>query len=209
MRQVAVEQPAVDATMTHDNQEPGACTACALHATRTQVVQPDGPGQGLMAVGEAPGAQEDAQGVGFAGTAGRTLDRVLAEYGIPREGYARTNIVRCRPPDNRRPRRAEIQACSGWLDATLTAFAPRVLLAVGHTATRHLLPYWKDNHLGRLRTLLDTRPDVAELPRYRGTPVVPMPHTSGLSWNQRQRDGRPVSELGRTAVELAVGLAAR
>ena len=195
--------------MAPHNQDPGTCTACALHATRTQVVQPDGPGRALMAVGEAPGAQEDEQGVGFAGSAGRTLDRVLAEYGIAREGYARTNIVRCRPPDNRRPKRTEIQACSGWLDATLMAFAPRVLLTVGHTATRHLIPEWKDNHLGRLQALLDARPDVAELPQYLGKPVVPMPHTSGLAWNQRQRDGRPVSELGRAAVGLAVGLAVR
>lgn len=195
--------------MSQYNQDPATCTACALHATRTQVVQPDGPRLRLMAVGEAPGAQEDVQGVGFAGAAGRTLDRVLAEHGIPREGYARTNIVRCRPPDNRRPQRAEIQACSGWLDATLTAFAPRVLLTIGHTATRHLLPYWTDNHLGRLRALLDARPDIAELPHYRGTPVIPMPHTSGLSWNQRQRDGRPVRDLGRTSVALAVDLAGR
>lgn len=186
---------------------PEHCTACALCETRTQVVLPDGPRHGLLAVGEAPGQQEDISGVGFAGTAGRTLDRALAEHGVPREGYARTNIVRCRPPDNRRPRRAEIDACSVWLTETLQTFAPGVLLAVGHTATKHLLPYWKDNHLGRIRALLEQRPNVAELPHYQGIPVIPMPHTSGLAWNQKQPDGTPVSHLGRSAVALAVAIA--
>ncbi|MFV8836061.1 uracil-DNA glycosylase [Aquisalimonas sp.] len=188
---------------------PEKCTACALCETRTQVVLPDGPACGLLAVGEAPGHQEDVTGVGFAGSAGRTLDRVLAEHGLGRDAYARTNIVRCRPPDNRRPRRAEIDACSPWLTDTLRAFTPGVLLAVGHTATKHLLPYWKDNHLGRIRTLLAESPSAGDLPCYRGVPVVPMPHTSGLSWNQKQPDGTPVSHLGRSAVALAVALASR
>lgn len=188
---------------------PEHCTACALSQGRTQVVLPDGPTGGLLAIGEAPGRQEDLSGVGFAGTAGRTLDRVLAENGVPRDGYARTNIVRCRPPDNRRPKRAEIEACSGWLTETLRTFAPNVLLAVGHTATRHLLPYWKDNHLERIRTLLGEQPEARDLPRFQGVPVVPMPHTSGLSWNQKQPDGTPVSHLGRSAVALAVTLASR
>lgn len=188
-------------------QGPEKCAACALSQTRTQVVLPDGPRHGLMAVGEAPGQREDEAGVGFAGPAGRTLDRVLAEHGLGRMDYARTNIVRCRPPGNRRPRREEIAACSGWLTETLAAFAPRVLLTVGHTATRSLLPYWKDNHLGRIRALLDARPAAPDLPVYRGTPVIPMPHTSGLAWNQRQPDGSPVSQLGRECIALAVSIA--
>lgn len=159
-----------------------------------------------MAVGEAPGRHEDEQGVGFAGPAGRTLDRVLADHGLERRDYARTNVVRCRPPDNRRPRRAEIAACRPWLTATLEAFAPRVLLAVGQTATAQLLPYWTNRHLERLRELLDREPDDGELPTYQGIPVMPMPHTSGLAWNRRTPDGRPISELGHQAVARAVAM---
>ena len=186
--------------------DPRHCTACSLCHGRTQVVLPDGPAGGILAVGEAPGAREDAAGVGFAGPAGRTLDRVLAAHDIPREGYARANVVRCRPPDNRRPRQAEIEACRGWLNAALAALAPRVILAVGHTAARQLLPEWRDRHLERLRELLAGEPGAATLPAYRGIPVVPMPHTSGLAWNQKQPNGRPVSELGRAAVALAVAI---
>lgn len=159
-----------------------------------------------MAVGEAPGRHEDEQGVGFAGPAGRTLDRVLAEHGLGRRDYARTNVVRCRPPDNRRPRRAEIAACRPWLTATLEAFAPRVLLAVGQTATAQLLPYWTNRHLERLDELLERPSGDGELPVYQGIPVVPMPHTSGLAWNRRTPDGRPISELGHRAVARAVAM---
>lgn len=159
-----------------------------------------------MALGEAPGRHEDEQGVGFAGPAGRTLDRVLADHGLGRRDYARTNVVRCRPPDNRRPRQAEIAACRPWLTATLEAFAPRVLLAVGQTATAQLLPYWTNRHLERLRELLDREPDDSDLPAYHGIPVMPMPHTSGLAWNRRTPDGRPISELGHRAVARAVAL---
>lgn len=186
--------------------DPDVCTACALCRSRRRVVLPDGPTEGLMAVGEAPGRHEDEQGVGFAGPAGGTLDRVLAEHGLARRDYARTNVVRCRPPDNRRPRRVEIAACRPWLTAALNAFAPRVLLAVGQTATAQLLPYWKDRHLERLRELLDRERDDSALPTYQGIPVVPMPHTSGLAWNRRTPDGYPISELGHEAVARAVAM---
>lgn len=192
--------------MGYDN--PGQCNACPLCEGRTQVVLPDGPRFSLLAVGEAPGREEDTTGVGFTGAAGRTLDRVLAEHGIARSGYARTNVVRCRPPGNRRPRRPETQACSHWLLHTVRDFAPAVVLTVGHTATRHLLPSWKDNHLERVRALLAQAPARSELPLYAGVPVVPMPHTSGLSWNQKLPDNTPVNRMGRAAVTLAASIAA-
>lgn len=117
-----------------------SCRACRLCEGRTQVVLPDGPARALLAVGETPGEAEDAQGVGFVGAAGRTLDKVLADHGIARSDYARANVVRCRPPGNRRPTNEEIACCAPYLEATLQRLQPNVILAVGESAARTLAP---------------------------------------------------------------------
>ncbi|MCC5810434.1 MAG: uracil-DNA glycosylase [Ectothiorhodospiraceae bacterium] len=184
--------------------DPAKCTACRLSANRQQVVLPDGPISGLLAVGEAPGRQEDAQGVGFVGIAGRNLDRVMAACGVQRDGYARTNIVRCRPPDNRKPRSDEVAACAHWLDQVLRDWQPRVILAVGQSAAERLTPPWSGSYLDHVEQLLAGQ---IPMPRYQGIPVVPMPHTSPLAWNRRRPDGSAIRDLGKRAVERAVRLA--
>ncbi len=180
------------------------CTACRLSQNRTRVVLPDGPRGGLLAIGEAPGRQEDAQGVGFVGIAGRNLDAALADCGLSRDQWARSNIVRCRPPDNRKPRADEVSACAGWLDQTLQAWRPRVILAVGQSAAERLMPAWQGSYLDTVARLLA---DDGVLPVYGGVPVVPMPHTSPLAWNRRRPDGTPIRDIGMQAVRHAVALA--
>ncbi len=181
--------------------DPARCTACRLAEHRQQVVLPDGPRRGLLAVGEAPGGQEDSQGVGFVGIAGRNLDAVLAEFGIARDDYARTNIVRCRPPENRKPRRDEVAACAHWLDGTVSDWQPRVILAVGQSAAERLVPAWSGSYLDYVEDVLSGR---MPPPRYHGVIVIPMPHTSPLAWNRRRSDGSAIRDLGRRAVERAV-----
>ena len=113
------------------------CTACPeLAATRTRVVPGVAPPgrPGLLLVGEAPGAQEDAAGVPFVGRAGQLLDSLLAEVGVSRETVAVANVLKCRPPGNRTPRRAEVARCRPWLARQIELAAPRVLLALGSTA---------------------------------------------------------------------------
>jgi uracil-DNA glycosylase family 4 len=112
------------------------CTACAeLAATRTNVVVGDfPPGARVLLVGEAPGAEEDASGRPFVGRAGRALNEALAASGLPRGEVAVLNMLKCRPPGNRRPFPAETANCRGWLDRQIALINPAVIVALGLTA---------------------------------------------------------------------------
>jgi DNA polymerase len=87
-----------------------------------------------MLVGEAPGAQEDLTGRPFVGKAGQLLDRLLAEAGIARETVAIANVLKCRPPDNRAPTRAEANRCRPWLDRQMELVDPAIVVTLGGTA---------------------------------------------------------------------------
>jgi uracil-DNA glycosylase family 4 len=112
------------------------CVACAeLAAGRTQVVPGTfPPGADVLLIGEAPGAQEDAVGVPFVGRAGQLLDQLLADAGIPREQVAVLNVLKCRPPGNRKPRRPEIERCRPWLVRQIELIDPVLLVTLGGTA---------------------------------------------------------------------------
>lgn len=117
-----------------------ACTACALHRERTQAVFARGTGSsGLVFVGEGPGADEDAQGYPFVGAAGQLLDRMIAAMGFARDDVYVCNIVKCRPPKNRKPEPEEMAACSPFLIEQLELLAPQVIVALGATAVQGLL----------------------------------------------------------------------
>jgi uracil-DNA glycosylase family 4 len=113
-----------------------ACTRCPeLVATRTTVVVGDTPeGARLLVVGEAPGAAEDASGRPFVGRSGQLLDRLLAEAGVPRAQVAVLNTVKCRPPANRLPTRAESASCRPWTAAQLEQLTPRLVVTLGLTS---------------------------------------------------------------------------
>jgi DNA polymerase len=116
------------------------CTRCALSATRTQVVVGQTPpGARLLVVGEAPGAAEDDSGLPFVGRSGQLLDRLLGEAGLPRPGVAVLNTVKCRPPDNRVPTRAETASCRPWLEQQLAEVQPRLVVTLGLSAARWFL----------------------------------------------------------------------
>ena len=115
------------------------CTACPeLAASRTQVVPGVGPAASdspdVLLVGEAPGAQEDAFGVPFVGRSGQLLESLLAEAGLSRERLAVANVLKCRPPANRKPRRREVERCRPWLVRQIELLDPAVILALGGTA---------------------------------------------------------------------------
>ncbi len=113
---------------------------CALKLTATNLVFGDGePSGGLMLVGEAPGAEEDRQGVPFVGASGRLLDRMLASIGRDRTSAYITNIVFWRPPGNRNPTTAEIAACLPFVERHIELVDPRVLVALGGPAAKTLL----------------------------------------------------------------------
>jgi DNA polymerase len=120
--------------------ETRACTRCALHVERKQAVFARGTGSsGLCFVGEGPGADEDQQGYPFVGAAGQLLDRMIEAMGIGRDEVYVCNIVKCRPPKNRKPEPGEMAACIPYLEEQLTLLAPQVIVALGATAVQGLL----------------------------------------------------------------------
>jgi uracil-DNA glycosylase family 4 len=141
------------------------CTACPeLTATRTQVV-PGAvpPGARLLVLGEAPGAQEDERGEPFVGRSGQLLDALLAEVGGDRADVGVLNTVKCRPPGNRPPTRAESATCRGWTARQLELAAPAVVVALGLSATRWFLG---GGTLSSLRGRLHDVGGVRVLPTY-------------------------------------------
>ena len=112
------------------------CTACEeLAASRSRVVPGERPpGAEVLLVGEAPGAQEDESGVPFVGRSGQLLDQLLDDAGLTRTQVAVVNVVKCRPPGNRTPRRAEVARCRPWLERQIALVDPTVVVALGSTA---------------------------------------------------------------------------
>jgi DNA polymerase len=117
------------------------CTRCGLHATRTNAVPGTGPCPAeIMIVGEAPGFNEDLQGKPFVGPAGKLLDTLLAGIGLRREDVYITNVLKCRPPQNRDPMPNEAEACGPYLNWQLKLVEPKVVIVLGRHALERLLP---------------------------------------------------------------------
>ena len=121
-------------------QEARSCTRCPqLAQTRTTVVFGAGDADAdLMFVGEAPGRNEDLQGLPFVGQAGQLLDRLLGEIGLARSQVFVTNVLRCRPPGNRDPHPVEIERCQDYLFRTIELVQPVVICTLGNFATKLL-----------------------------------------------------------------------
>jgi DNA polymerase len=115
------------------------CTKCPLYETRTKAVFGAGNADAdLMFVGEAPGAEEDRQGLPFVGRAGQLLNQMLEEIGLSREDVFIANVLKSRPPNNRDPQPAEIQACEPYLWEQVRLIEPRVVCTLGNFATKLL-----------------------------------------------------------------------
>jgi uracil-DNA glycosylase family 4 len=119
--------------------EVSACTKCPLHETRTKAVFGAGNADAeLMFVGEAPGADEDRQGLPFVGRAGQLLNQLLEEIGLSREDVFIANVLKSRPPGNRDPQPLEIQACEPYLFEQVRLIEPKVVCTLGNFATKLL-----------------------------------------------------------------------
>ena len=118
-----------------------SCVQCPLHTTRTKAV----PGEGalsarIMLIGEAPGREEDRSGQPFVGAAGRFLDEVLAGSGVDRRDLFITNTVKCRPENNRPPRKREVDTCTSlYLFEQIELINPALIMVLGSVATKKLL----------------------------------------------------------------------
>lgn len=125
------------------------CTDCPLWKGRTLAVPGEGdPDAKIMIVGEGPGAEEDRLGRPFVGRAGKFLDKMLDVANLDRESVFITNVVKCRPPENRDPKKEEINACKGWLEKQISIIDPQIVVVLGRIALKRLLD--KDK-IGELR----------------------------------------------------------
>ncbi len=132
--------PASSETFSEIHQEIGACTRCPLAEGRTHVVHTEGNRKArLMFVGEAPGADEDAQARPFVGRAGQLLTKIIEAIGLKREEVLIGNVNRCRPPANRPPTPEEASTCKPYLLREIAVAKPEVIVVLGNTALKNLL----------------------------------------------------------------------
>lgn len=111
------------------------CTGCPLSATRHNVVFGVGPEDAeILFIGEGPGENEDLQGEPFVGRAGKLLDDMLEIIGLSRRNCYITNIIKCRPPNNRDPQNTEQDACSYWLESQISLLKPKLIICLGRIA---------------------------------------------------------------------------
>ena len=117
------------------------CEKCDLCRSRKNAVPGEGSGRsGVMLVGEAPGGREDQSGRPFVGTAGKRLEGLLRLAGLSRDDVFITNVVKCRPPGNRRPRRDEAESCHEYLRREIEALNPSIVVLLGVTALKQFFP---------------------------------------------------------------------
>jgi len=147
-----------------------ACTQCTLHKTRTQTVFGVGnTAARWMFVGEAPGADEDAQGEPFVGRAGQLLNAMLFAMGLKREDVYIANVLKCRPPGNRDPQPSEVECCEPYLVRQIELIGPKLIVALGRHAAHSLLK--TEAPLARLR---------GQRLAYHGTPLIVTYHPAYL-----------------------------
>jgi DNA polymerase len=157
----------------------GDCTRCVLHTLgRRQIVFGAGnPAADLMFVGEAPGADEDVQGVPFVGRAGQLLTKIIAAINLTRDEVYIANVIKCRPPGNRNPEPVEVATCSPFLQRQIDTIRPKVIVALGTFAAQMLLQ--TKTPISRLRGQVHEFRD--------GIKVIPTFHPSFLLRNQQNR----------------------
>jgi len=175
------------------------CRKCELGSLRTNTVPGEGnPNARIMFIGEAPGADEDAQGRPFIGRAGQLLDKIIKGCGLKRSDVFIGNILKCRPPENRDPRADEIISCLPYLQRQIEILDPEIIIALGAHAAKTLLNTTKS--IGQLRGQFHEyytgigKPPVKLMPTY---------HTAYLLRNYSQENRRKVWEdMKKVLVEL-------
>jgi len=167
------------------------CDKCELSQTRTKTVFGQGnPQARIVFVGEAPGHDEDIQGVAFVGRAGQLLTKMIGAMGLTRDDVYICNILKCRPPNNRDPAPNEISACWPYLDEQLRIIHPQVIVALGRPAAQTLLRTsesigrlrgrWHDYHIGGLA---GADAPIPLMPTYHPAYLLRNPPDKGKAWS--------------------------
>ena len=157
VRDLFVDRPAAPGVVTGSTPDLAAlakslegCPRCKLSKTRTNIVFGQGsPKAQLMFVGEAPGRDEDEQGLAFVGRAGQLLTKIIEAIGMKREDVFIANVLKCRPPNNRNPEPDEVASCRPFLDEQIRLIRPKVIVTLGTFAAQAILE--TDEPIGRMR----------------------------------------------------------
>lgn len=184
------------------NERVGQCTRCGLAKTRTKTV----PGQGnpaarLVFVGEAPGRDEDQQGLAFVGRAGQLLTKMIEAMGLTRDEVYICNILKCRPPENRDPAPDEISNCWPYLDEQLRIIQPEVIVALGKPASQTLLR--TKEGIGRLRGVWQEYYTSGSSAVGEPTPLMPTFHPAYLLRSPTEK-GKAWSDLKQVMTRLGL-----
>ncbi len=164
------------------NSECVECTSCNLSETRKNVVVGKGNESAqVVIIGEGPGEQEDITGLPFVGRAGKMLDTALSSVDIdPLEDCYITNIVKCRPPNNRKPSAVESEACMPWLNEQINLLKPKIIILAGSTAVQSFLGI--DEPISKIRGQWIEKDNIKYMPIF---------HPSYLLRNPSKNKGKP------------------
>ena len=180
-------------TLAEVRKELGDCKRCKLHRVRRTIVFGEGNEKSsLMVIGEGPGYDEDAQGRPFVGKAGQLLTRILQSINLTREEVYITNIVKCRPPQNRNPEPDEIQSCNPFLMKQIDVIQPKIICALGTFSTRTLLK--TDTKITALRGNLFDLAGITVIPTYHPAFLLRNPERKREVWE----DMKKIAELMQT-----------
>jgi len=155
------------------------CKKCRLWKSRKNPVVGDGSIDAeIMFIGEAPGKNEDEQGKPFVGKAGQFLNDVLKENGIERGDVYITNVVKCRPPNNRDPLPDEIEACSPYLEKQIEIIKPKIIVTLGRFSTKFILSLYgfKNEPISKIHGKIFSSP-------LNGIKIIPMYHPAACIYN--------------------------
>lgn len=183
-------------TLERIRRELGNCQRCRLHQTRHTLVFGEGDEKAqLMLIGEGPGYDEDLQGRPFVGKAGQLLTRILQSIGLQREEVYITNIVKCRPPQNRNPEPDEIESCHPFLLKQIEAIGPNVICALGTFAAQTLLK--TDAKITSLRGKAYDVSGIQVFPTYHPAYLLRNPEKKREVWEDMKRVARALAEKER------------
>ncbi|MEI6806327.1 MAG: uracil-DNA glycosylase [Myxococcaceae bacterium] len=167
-------------------QQIGDCKRCKLCQTRNQIVFGSGnPYADLVFVGEAPGADEDEQGLPFVGRAGQLLTKMIEAMALSRDKVYICNVIKCRPPDNRNPEKDEIDSCEPFLKKQLALIKPKVIVALGRYACQSLLKV--EGSLSEIRGQWKKYEGIDLMPTFHPAYLLRSPSKKKEAWEDLQK----------------------
>jgi uracil-DNA glycosylase len=192
------------AGLTLVREELGDCQRCKLAPSRQNLVFGVGnPEAHLVFVGEAPGADEDAQGEPFVGKAGQLLTKMIEAMGYARGDVYICNVLKCRPPGNRNPEPDEVASCEPFLKKQLGAIRPRMIVALGKFAVQCLLR--DDSPISRLRGNLRTYEGIPLMPTFHPAYLLRDPSKKKLAWDDLKAVNAALAKVGITPPRSPAG----